>query len=267
MEVQTLSSTPDPEQLVCQAARGDYYDGFVGDVSIETLMASVEYDDEHVQAVVDVFYGDEINGDGVQQSVLSTETEQLARQYALLERLFRRGHWGPFEHPQITLAIEGISRSCMAQLTRHRHASFDVQSMRYVDFSDSTDPAATPSSLTDGGHFSRETGQVALDGVSSEYARDSYEDLVADAFDWYERMVEHGVPKEDARFVLPIGTRVNLTVSMNARMLLHVEDMRKKADAQWEIREMTEMVHDEFADWMPMTAHLYDQHGPHKLAP
>lgn len=30
---------------------------------------------------------------------------------------------------------------------------------------------------------------------------------------------------------------------------------------------MTEMIHDEFADWMPITAELYEEHGPHKLAP
>lgn len=267
MRVETLRRTPNPEQLVCQAARGDYYDGFVADASFADLMDSVDYDERHVEAVTDIFYDDEINGDGVDMDVLSTDTEIRARQYALLERLFRRGHWGPFEHPQITLAVDGVSRSCMAQITRHRHASFDVQSQRYVDFSSKEDQVKVPKSITEQNHATRGTGTVELDAVDRDYVEESFEALADDAFDWYERMVDHGMPKEDARFLLPIGTKVNFTVSVNARMLLHIEDMRKTGEAQWEIREMTEMIHDEFVDWMPMTAHLYEEHGPHKLAP
>jgi len=66
------------------------------------------------------------------------------------------GHYGPFEHPSATFAAEGMSRACMAQLTRHRHVSFDVQSMRYVAFDevDLVDVEAgamvvTPPSATD----------------------------------------------------------------------------------------------------------------------
>lgn len=58
----------------------------------------------------------------------------------LIVHLLQHGHYGPFEHPPATFAIEGMSRACMAQLTRHRHVSFDVQSMRYVAF-DAVDPA------------------------------------------------------------------------------------------------------------------------------
>lgn len=250
MQVEIVQGTDDPERVACVAARGDYYDGFVAEDSFAEVMDGVSYEDRHVEAV---------------QETIGETSEPMYRQYALLERLFRRGHWGPFEHPQITLAIEGVSRACMAQLTRHRHASFDVQSQRYVDFSEKEDPVAVPRSLTDPDHATRGAGEVDVE--DREMWEESFELTVNELVDRYENMVEAGVPKEDARFVLPIGTKVNMTVSMNARTLLHIEDMRKKGDAQWEIRELTELVHERFAEWMPMTAQLYEEHGPNPIAP
>lgn len=261
MRVETVQQTPKPEQLVCKAARGDYYDGFICDVDYDELLEGVQYDDSHEESVAECYVPN------MQINDVDSIDETWFRQYALLERLFRRGHWGPFEHPNITLAVEGMSRSCMAQITRHRHASFDIQSQRYVDFSEKDDPVKTPKSLTDHDHFSRETGEVEATEEELEQSREAFEDLADHTVDAYEGMVESGFPKEDARFILPIGTKVNGTLTINARMLLHIEDMRNKANAQWEIRELTQQVHDEFESWMPMTAHLYEEHGPHKLAP
>jgi thymidylate synthase (FAD) len=287
MRVETIRATPRPEQLVCQAARGDYFDGFVGDVSYDELMAGVDYDDHHEEAVREIFDVESIAGDhdridhegdeavidpngGVIASDRNPSypaVETVYRTYALLDRLFRRGHWGPAEHAYITLGMKGVSRVTMAQLTRHRHVTFDVQSMRYVDFGAKDDPFVTPKSLVDDEHATRETGLVELEGVDEDWALEDYEDKANELMDWYERMVGHGLPKEDARFLLPLGTTVNMTATMNARTLLHIEDMRGKADSQWSIQELTNQVHEEFENWMPMTAHLYDKHGPHKIAP
>lgn len=275
VEVETLRSTTSPEKLVCQAARGDYYDGFVGEADYESLMEDVPYDEQQVDAVHDIAERVDRDDDGTVLSIHfgdSCETEDedphvVYRQYALLERLFRRGHWGPFEHPNCTLAMKNVSRSCMAQLTRHRHASFDVQSQRYVDFQDtnSEDLVKTPASLTDEDHFARDEGAVEIPGQAD--VRMLFEKNRTRMVDTYRELLDNGVPAEDARFILPIGSVVNMTMTVNARVLLHIEDMRKTGGAQWEIRGLTEQIHDEFVDWMPMTAHLYDEHGPHKLAP
>jgi len=80
-------------------------------------------------------------------------------------------------------------------------------------------------------------------------------------------MVADGVPKEDARFILPLGTTVNMTFSGNARTFLHLLDMRKKANAQWEIRELSEALLDELFEWCPYTFRYYEEHGPNKLSP
>jgi thymidylate synthase (FAD) len=78
------------------------------------------------------------------------------------------------------------------------------------------------------------------------------------------------MPPEDARFVLPIGTKVNMVFSLNARMLMHVADMRAAADAQWEIRTLTESVLDLASEWCPITFEHYEsemKHRKNRLAP
>jgi len=80
-------------------------------------------------------------------------------------------------------------------------------------------------------------------------------------------MVSAGVPKEDARMVLPIGTSVNITVSGNARSFLHLVNLRGKADAQWEIRELAEEMLEELFVWMPYTFNWYESNRPHKISP
>lgn len=270
MEVTTIRSTPQPERLVCETARGDYFDGFVGDTPYTDLMAGVPTKEHHrAEAAADpssYFDDSRMRDEPPTESDLTEPQLDEARTRSLLERLFRKGHWGPFEHPSVTFAIKGVSRVTMSQLTRHRNATFDVQSQRYVDFSGKEDPVVTPVSLTDPDHATR-SGEVGLDDQSLELYRELFNGTNDDAFSYYQEMVEEGIPKEDARFLLPVGTKVNMTLSVNARTLLHIENMRKKADAQWEIRELTQLIHDEFVDWMPITASLYEKHGPHQITP
>lgn len=253
MNVTTLRRTPEPEKLVVQTARGDYHDGFVPETAYSELIDDAEYDEDHVEQV------DEIIGDR-----LTVRDEVLYKQYALLERLMRKRHFGPFEHPTITVGIEGISVVTERQLTRHRLASFDVQSMRYVNFAEKDDAFRMPKSLTDSDHATRH-GSVDVDGREGWK---SVIDLQSDSLmNIYRDLTEAGVPEEDARFILPMGTTVNLSMTLNARMLLHLEEMRGKADAQWEIRELTEEIHEEFVDWMPMSAKIYEDSGPFGVAP
>jgi thymidylate synthase (FAD) len=247
MDVELLEATEDPERVICTAARNDYMGDWVGDVSFEEVMADVEGD-----SLVD-------------------------RQETLIGHLLSHGHFGPFEHAQATFAVRGISRSCMAQITRHRHVSFDVQSMRYVAFDD-VDPAdvregemvVVPPSASDPDWVGRNQDAGAVDAETAAEREAIFQDAVADAVESYQSLLDLGMPPEDARFVLPIGTEVNMVMSMNARMLMHVADMRAAADAQWEIRELTESVLDLAADWCPITFDYYEEHMKHRknrLAP
>ena len=247
MDVQLLEATEDPERLICQAARNDYMEEFVGETSFEEIM-------------------EEVGGDSLED-----------RQETLIHHLLDHGHFGPFEHPHATFAVKGISRSCMAQITRHRHVSFDVQSMRYVSFDD-VDPAdvregemvVVPPSVEDPDWVGRNQDSGPVDEETAKRREELFRETIENAFDSYQELLEMGLPPEDARYVLPIGTKVNMVMSMNARMLMHVADMRAAADAQWEIRQMTEAILDLAAEWCPITFEQYEaemKNRKNRLAP
>ncbi|EMA38500.1 FAD-dependent thymidylate synthase [Halococcus hamelinensis] len=247
MDVRLLEATDDPERVICTAARCDYSAEYVGDQPFEELMSTIE--------------GDDLD----------------EKKRTLIGHLLSHGHFGPFEHPQATFAVEGISRSCMAQLPRHRHVSFDVQSMRYVAF-DEVDPdevregamVVTPPAVTDADWIGRNQRQTDTDEATVERRREVFRESVTQSVESYQELLDLGMAPEDARFVLPIGTEVNLVFSLNARMLMHVADMRAAADSQWEIRELTESILDLAAEWCPVTFEYYDEHlkgRKNRLAP
>jgi thymidylate synthase (FAD) len=263
MNVEVLRATENPERLVCQAARGDYYEGYVGDTEYAELMKDVDYDESDLQYVLDQS-NSTASVEDVEKYDLQWQPLVEAKTKSFIEKQLSRGHYGPWEHPQITFAVEGVSRVTMAQITRHRHMTFDIQSMRYADFSN-VDPIV-PKSVTDENHFSREDGVTDLEADMEELQR-AFESQYSQAIARYQDLVDNGVPKEDARFVLPLGTPVNMTFSGNARTFLHLLDMRKKANAQWEIRELSEALLDELFEWAPYTFNYYEEHGPNKLSP
>jgi thymidylate synthase (FAD) len=58
----------------------------------------------------------------------------------------------------------------------------------------------------------------------------------------YKEMVKAGVPKEDARYILPNATCTNIVVTMNGRELRHFFELRLCSHAQWEIRELASLM-------------------------
>ncbi len=130
-------------------------------------------------------------------------------------------HQSPFEHVTFTFGIEGVSRAMLAQITRHRIASFSVQSQRYVDMN----------------RFAYIVpGSIAADPeLLSEY-----ENLMFLVQDVYCIFRKNGIPAEDARFVLPNACETRMIVTMNARELLHFFSLRCCKRAQWEIRAVAD---------------------------
>ena len=155
-----------------------------------------------------------------------------------VETCFSAGHMSVFEHAVVTLRIEGISRSCMAQLTRHRHASFCVESQRYCKYDlQGDDWFVVPPSMTDG----------------SGRPYDAFVDSVHADAKTYTLAIDAGVKPEDARYLLPEATKTNLVITLNLRELYHIFDMRLAKSAQWEIRQLVSAIHAEVAliskDW------------------
>lgn len=130
------------------------------------------------------------------------------------------GHTSVLEHAVFTFRVEGLSRAALAQLTRHRLASFDVQSQRYVKLD--KPELVIPES-------------VAESGFCTEAA-----ELMEKCMALYRRMVEAGIPCEDARYMTPQAVPTTLIMTMNARELLHFFALRTCNRAQWEIRAMAD---------------------------
>ena len=126
------------------------------------------------------------------------------------------GHDSVLEHVSFTFRIEGLSRAALAQLTRHRLASFDVESQRYVTLED--------------------VRMVMPDSIArSEFLHEA-EDLLNKSMDLYKRMVAAGIPAEDSRYVTTQAVETNLIMTANARELRHFFKLRCCNRAQWEIR-------------------------------
>lgn len=138
--------------------------------------------------------------------------------YRSLQHSMASGHESVLEHAVFTFRVEDISRVTLAQLTRHRLASFSVQSQRYVKLEDPE--LVVPESIR--------TSAFAAEAESS----------MRYMLNLYHRMVEAGIPAEDARYITPQAVPTSLIVTMNARELRHFFSLRCCNRAQWEIRKL-----------------------------
>ncbi len=179
MDIVLLSHTPNPDALIAAAARICYRD-----------VAASE--------------------------LLKSEGENLSRR--LIAELFRSGHMSAFEHVSFTFGIDGLSRVASHQLVRHRVASFNQQSQRYVKMNDDV---IIPPSVE-----------------RNDDAKKIFLEAARTAQNAYMKLVEMGIPKEDARFLLPHGYSTRLVMTMNARELHHFFGLRLCRRAQWEIHEL-----------------------------
>lgn len=140
-----------------------------------------------------------------------------------VRRCIANGHTSVAEHVSATFRIEGISRSCLAQLTRHRMASFSVMSQRYCEI-EGDDWYVIPPSVIEAGE------EAAFCALAEKAAKA------------YHRLLAKGVKKEDARFLLPEATKTILIMTINARSLMNFLSLRLDKSAQWEIRELAEQI-------------------------
>lgn len=155
------------------------------------------------------------------------DTMPPERVRSVLSTIMASGHFSTLEHVSYTFAVDGVSRALTHQLVRHRLASFNQQSQRYVKFDDGFDYVEPP--------------EIA----ANEEAHAIFEDCMAQCADAYAKLRalkdEDGadlVKKEDARFVLPNAAETKIVVTMNIRELLHFFSLRCCNRAQWEIREL-----------------------------
>lgn len=142
-------------------------------------------------------------------------TDESAAQF--IESLIRRGHLSVLEHASATFRVSGASRAFTHQIVRHRLCSFTQQSQRYVD--EEAFDYVIPSSI------------AGNQGAMSVFREEMESATIA-----YSKLTEFGVPREDARFVLPNATATEIVITANFRQWRHIVDLRGDRHAQWEVR-------------------------------
>lgn len=149
------------------------------------------------------------------------ETMPPERVTSVLSTIMKSGHFSTLEHASYTFAVEGVSRALTHQLVRHRvGASFNQQSQRYVKFTNGID-LVIPSSVAE-----------------NPEAKQAFDEAMACSVAAYEKLLDLGIPAEDARYLLPNAAASKIVITMNVRELLHFFNLRCCNRAQWEIREL-----------------------------
>jgi len=186
MHVDLIAYTPEPERIVATAARLCY----------SSLDAS--------------------------QLVQDLSEKQIEN---LLNIVISGGHLSTLEHAVFTFSISGVSRSLTHQLVRHRIASYNQQSQRYVKFDKDSIETVLPDSID-----------------NSDATFELFENCMQTCAKTYENLLNLGIPAEDARYVLPNAATTNIIVTMNARELRHFFNVRCCNRAQREIRTLAWMM-------------------------
>jgi thymidylate synthase (FAD) len=158
------------------------------------------------------------------------EDERITREQMVdfIEKRLETGHASPLEQVWFVFGISGVSRAFSHQFVRHHIGiSFEQQSQRYVTFKGGEFPYTVP-----------ETVKKA--GLADDYAAQF--DRLAEL---YDRLVQAGVPAEDARFVLPNAANTNFKVTVNFLEFLHIADLRLCTRAQWEFRKVVALMRSE----------------------
>lgn len=189
-------------------------------------------------------------------------TDEKAAQF--VEMLSEIGHESPIEHASFTFGIEGVSRALLAQITRHRMASFSVKSQRYVregSFEYVTPPEieAIPEAKAIYDEIMAED-QRRYDALAAVLKEKHIKTFMAEGKDEKTaiRMAEKKAI-EDARFVLPNACETQMVMTMNARSLMNFFRHRCCNRAQWEIKDVADQM---LALVLEVAPNLFKNAGP-----
>ncbi len=204
MNVELLQHTPEPEKIIAAAAKLCYSSSGI---------------------------------DGILDGLDEEKTEKF------LNRLMSMGHESPIEHITFTFGIEGVSRSLLAQFTRHRLASYSVKSQRYVkegQFEFVTPPEIENIPEAKAAFLKAMEDDVkAYNELADILFAKHYADMTASGMD--EKAAKNAAEKkaiEDARYVLPNACETKMIATLNARSLMNFFHHRCCERAQWEIRDL-----------------------------
>lgn len=217
-EVYLIAHTPNPDRLVATAAKNCYSSLDLSDLILKFYNLS-ESDKENMT---------------YEEFVKSVDTNTSK----FIRMLLEVGHLSPFEHPCFTFGYSGVSRSMLAQVTRHRICSFSVRSQRYVKHNHFD--YYIPDSIRNSKYFKR------------------YKRFMAIAQRFYN-MMENNIPNDDRRYILPEACHTQIIHTCNARELLHIFSVRCCNLASKEIRDIADKMLYLVKDVAPV---MFENAGP-----
>tara|TARA_B100001778_G_scaffold334959_1_gene349655 strand:- start:8572 stop:9291 length:720 start_codon:yes stop_codon:yes gene_type:complete len=174
----------------------------------------------------------------------------------LLSYCIKHGHWSVFEQASMTLEIT-TTRAIAAQILRHRSFTFQEFSQRYADASQIENEIP----LFALRRQDTKNRQNSIDDID-DFTRQKYEILVRKHFDesmdLYKKMVQDGIAKESARFVLPLATPTRLYMTGNLRNWIHYIELREKNGTQLEHKKIADTVKNHFICQFPIISAALD---------
>ena len=170
----------------------------------------------------------------------------------LLSYCIKHQHWSVFEQAHMTLEIE-TTRGLAAQILRHRSFTYQEFSQRYADSS----LLAENIPLFDLRSQDHKNRQNSIDDVDP-FTKQQFEILIqkhfAEAMDLYKNMLDKGIAKECARFVLPLATPTRLYMTGSVRSWIHYIELRSAHGTQKEHMDIANECKCIFAGQFPIVA-------------
>lgn len=201
MKVELIASTPDALRVAFSAIRTCYSSSDFNDIWNKEYQKYEENNNDHIR---------------------------------LVKQIVGHGHTSTLEHISFTFSLSGISRATLAQLTRHRIASYSVRSQRYTKLNDTVEVA-----------ISKDPVYIyALDVVQKAYTE----------------LLAKGFKAEDARMILPQSANTNLVMTINLRSFMNMYNVRKPGThAQAEIQELVSRMKNAIVSKENWTASLFGE--------
>jgi len=181
---------------------------------------------------------------------VSNPSNQQNENYSgLLKYCIKHNHWSVFEQSSMTLEIE-TTRGLAAQILRHRSFTFQEFSQRYAD----TKLLDTEIPVPDLRSQDLKNRQNSNDDIPQE-KKEEYQALIArhfeDSMNLYNALLENGVAKECARFVLPLATPTRLYMTGSCRSWIHYINLRSAHGTQKEHMDVVEKARSIFTEQFP----------------
>ena len=184
---------------------------------------------------------------------VSNPNNQENPNYAkLLGYCIKHNHWSVFEQAFMTLEIE-TTRGLAAQVLRHRSFTYQEFSQRYADSSLLSETIPLPE-LRSQDTKNRQNSIDDVDPFKKQKYEMKMQQLFTKSMDLYREMLDEGIAKECARFVLPLATPTRMYMSGSVRSWIHYITLRSANGTQKEHMEIAEACKKIFVEQFPTCA-------------